>query len=109
MDGLEPLLTYGVPPLVASLATVALLWLRWRKQRSGERTTEWDRLTQLLDRLTKDLDRCRTLNEKRERELARYLRRFGPLPDDELTDTHDLDAIRRRADGLKPRDGGAPS
>lgn len=97
MAGAEQFLAYGIPPAVASLATAVLLWLKWRKQRVGERTSEWDRMTQLLDRLTRDLDRSRQLNEKRERELARYMGRFGPLLDD-MTDEHDLDAIRRRVD-----------
>lgn len=69
VGAIETALIGLVPPTVASAAVGAFLWLRWRKQRSGEQTSEWARMRNLLDDLTAQRDDAR-----RERDQERKLR-----------------------------------
>jgi hypothetical protein len=104
MDGLETLLPW-VPPGLGALAVLAHLGIKWAKRGDSVRTDEWSRMKDLLDDLRAELDRAAANLEqvrerlaKAERIIGRYLRLHGPLPDDLLSDTHDLDAIRRQVE-----------
>lgn len=74
MGAVEQALLALTPPAVASAAVWVFLWLRWRKQRDGEQTSEWARMQDLLDDLTQQRDDAR-----KERDQERRLRLAAEL------------------------------